>query len=282
MRGTVAGVARCEGRGLHSNAPGRVTIRPAPPGTGRGFRVAGPRGPVWIPARVEYVVGTTRSTRLAGQGASVDTVEHVLAALVGLGVDDAVIEVDGPELPILDGSARGFVDAIEAAGGVTTAALSVDELIVDAPIEVSCGDRWARLEPAPRLELQLEVDYRVVGAQSLELAVDVGTFRRELAAARTFGFVDEAEALWAAGRARGAGLDCALVYGPDRVVSPEGPRWPDEVVRHKALDVLGDLALAGARIRGAYRGRRPGHALTVELVRRLRGGRPARPRSPGL
>ena len=281
FRNTLPLELRFEGRGLHSGAPCVLTLRPAPPGTGRRFRRVDLDGAPEIPATVEHVVATDRSTRLARDPASVDTVEHALAALFGLGIDDAWLDVSGPEVPALDGSAAPLVRAIADAGGPVASSAPATWLRLERPVDVRLGGSWARLGPrdpnraveephdAPSFELDVEVDFEAFGRQRLVTAVDPRTFAREIAPARTFGFVAEAESLRAQDKIRGADLGCVLVYGPGGVLNPEGPRFDDEVARHKALDGLGDLALVGVRLVGRYVARRPGHALNVELARTL-------------
>lgn len=230
-------------------------------------------------AATERVVSTARSTRLADGAASVDTVEHALAALFGLGVDDAWLDVTGPEVPALDGSAAPLVRAIADAGGSVASGGPASVLAVESTVRVELGESWARFEPlAPRqsgreggrFEVDVEVEFSGPGRQRYAGPVSPDAFARELAPARTFGFAREADALRAAGRARGADLSCVVVYGPEGVSNPEGLRFPDEVVRHKALDALGDLALVGARLVGRYVAWRPGHALNVALAAALR------------
>jgi UDP-3-O-[3-hydroxymyristoyl] N-acetylglucosamine deacetylase len=279
FRSTLPRALRFEGRGLHSGSGCALVLRPAEPGTGRRFRRVDLHGAPEIPATVEHVVATDRSTRLARGAASVDTVEHALAALLGLGIDDAWLDVSGPEVPALDGSAAPLVRAIADAGGPVESAVAATRLRMERPVEVRLGESWVRLEPsapttpdandAPHLEVDVEVDFEALGHQRVVFSVDPSTFARELAPARTFGFIAEVDALRARDKIRGADLDCVLVYGPGGVLNPEGLRFGDEVARHKVLDALGDLALVDARLAGRYFAHRPGHALNVELARGL-------------
>lgn len=227
---------------------------------------------------MEHVVSTDRSTRLARGAATVDTVEHALAALFGLGVDDAWLDVWGAEVPALDGSSGPLVRAIVGAGGPRASSVPVAPLDVARPVEVRRDGSRARFEPAAGedagLELEVHVEFDATGRQRFASRVDPEVFNRAIAPARTFGFMTEADALRARGRAQGADLECAVVYGPDGVINEGGLRFEDEVARHKALDALGDLALVGARLGGRYVAVRPGHALNVELARALAvGGR---------
>jgi UDP-3-O-[3-hydroxymyristoyl] N-acetylglucosamine deacetylase len=204
-------------------------------------------------------------------GPVIATVEHVLAALNGLGIDNAVVEVDGPEVPIMDGSAASFVNAIDAVGVVTLAA-SRRYLKVLKPVGVVAGESYGELRPNERgFRLEVEINFAdaLIGRQALAIDVDPASFRKQIARARTFGFTRDVQRLWDAGYALGASLDNTVVVGDDRVLNPEGLRYRDEFVRHKALDALGDLALAGAPILGAYRSIRGGHRLNYAVLSAL-------------
>jgi UDP-3-O-[3-hydroxymyristoyl] N-acetylglucosamine deacetylase len=220
-------------------------------------------------------VAALRSTRfatsLASGDASVGTVEHLLAALYGLGIDNVRVEVSGPELPVMDGSAAPFVYLIRSAG-IFRQREPRAELRVRRPVEVREGERWIRVEPARGLQISyaIDFDHPSIGRQELRAdAVDPEWFERELSAARTFGFLHEVRGLWDAGFARGGSLDNTVVLDADAVANPSGLRWRDEFVRHKVLDLLGDLALLGLRLRGRVRVERGGHALHLALVTAL-------------
>jgi UDP-3-O-[3-hydroxymyristoyl] N-acetylglucosamine deacetylase len=195
-----------------------------------------------------------------------------LATLSALGVDNALIELDGPEVPVMDGSAAAFVKLIDRAGRRRQEAAREALEILD-PVEVADGERRARLLPASRFELAFEIDFpsAVIGRQRIDLAVDEHAFRTELAEARTFGFLHEVEALRQVGLARGGSLENAIVVDGDELLNPEGLRRPDEFVRHKALDALGDLGVLGRPLLGRYEGVYAGHALNNALARRLLG-----------
>jgi UDP-3-O-[3-hydroxymyristoyl] N-acetylglucosamine deacetylase len=240
-----------------------VTIAPADADVGVVFNLSG----VEIPADWRRVDATQLRTRLSGEGGRVSTVEHLLAALAGLGVDNACIEVDGHEVPAADGSADAFVTAIDESGLVQLAAPRSVWRVV-APVLVSDGAGWAELSPAAGgLSLDVEIAYNgPIGRQRLALALTPGSFRREISRARSFGFLRDAERLWRQGLALGASLDNTVVLDGDAVINPHGLRWADEFVRHKMLDVIGDLALAGAPIVGCFRSFRGGHALNVALL----------------
>jgi UDP-3-O-[3-hydroxymyristoyl] N-acetylglucosamine deacetylase len=205
-----------------------------------------------------------------GNGAAVATVEHLLAALHGLGIDNALIEIDNPEVPIMDGSASCFVEAIDEAG---LAELDSPRrfLKVLKPVRVEDGTAYGELTPHNgfHLDVEIEFDTPVIGTQRIEIDLNPGSFRRELARARTFGFMKDVERLWASGLALGASLENTVAIGDDRVINREGLRFSDEFVRHKALDAVGDLALAGAPILGAFRSHRGGHRLNTLVLKAL-------------
>ncbi|MBZ0218778.1 MAG: UDP-3-O-acyl-N-acetylglucosamine deacetylase [Fimbriimonadaceae bacterium] len=201
---------------------------------------------------------------------SIATVEHLMAALQGLGVDNAVIEVDGDEIPVMDGSSARFVDAIDEAG-VRTLNAPRRYIRVLRPIRVDKGSQYGELLPHDGFELDITIDFanRLIGRQQLVLEVTPDCFRRELSRARTFGFMNDVEKFWAAGLALGASLDNAIVIKDEKILNQEGLRFVDEFVRHKALDALGDMALAGAPILGKYRSLRGGHKLNNEVLTAL-------------
>ncbi len=287
---TLARPATLSGRGVHGDRPARVTLLPAPADTGVLFAVGG----VELRADWRGVDATQLRTRLAGDGASVSTVEHLLAALSGLGVDNALAMVEGDEIPAMDGSAQAFVEAIDEAGIVALAA-SRGCLRVVRPVRVSLGAGWAELSPAEEgLSLDVEIAFAApIGRQRRKLTLTPRSFRAELARARSFGFLHDAERLWREGLALGATLENTVVLDGGATLNPEGLRFADECLRHKMLDVVGDLALAGAPIVGAFRSFRGGHGLTLALIEAAardgalareaaagRGESPARPLSP--
>lgn len=249
-----------------TGAPAAATLRPAPAGAGITFRVRG----VTIPARLDAVVDQRLATTLGRDGVTVTLVEHCCAALYAAEVDNAEVEVEGPELPVLDGSATGWLAALDEAGRVTLDRPQ-RRVVVRRPVRVELGDAWAVIEPAPGFELDIAVDFPhpAIGHQRWAGAATGAGFRAELAWARTFGFLRDAEALRASGRARGASLENTVVYDEAGVLNPEGLRAADEAVRHKALDAVGDLALLGARLVGRLRGWRAGHAVHHAALRAL-------------
>lgn len=268
-RKTVARPAVLEGIGLHLGVPCRLTFRPAKSRQGIVFRRTDCEGCPRIRAHVSEVSASERHTRL-GQGAqAVHTVEHVLAAVSGMGIDDLTIDMDGPEPPILDGSAGPFFTALSEAG-VAVLDGEPEFLRLTEPVRIIDGASVYEAYPAERLELDISIEFPhpLIGKQSLRFTVTPESFASELAGARTFGFVREVETLRAKGLIRGASLDNTVVLD-DRGVLSGDLRWADEFVRHKAMDCLGDLALAGARVRARIVAVKPSHRGTVTLVREM-------------
>lgn len=266
------------GIGVHSGAPATATVRPARVDTGIVFkRTDLDSADTLIPARHDAVVDTRLCTVIANRaGASVSTIEHLMAALSGLGVDNALIEVDGPETPIMDGSSDAFVAGLREAGLVRQPkARAAIEILKEVTVQE--GEKSATLSPAPHLQMRFEIDFPepAIGRQSREMNLVNGAFVSELSRARTFGRLAEVEQLRAMGLARGGSLDNAIVVDGDKVLNEGGLRYSDEFVRHKMLDAVGDLALAGAPIIGAYTGVRAGHDMTNKLLHALFADRSA-------
>ena len=261
------------GTGVHSGAPSSIVISPSEADSGIRFLQVDANGDgTVIPADYRSVTKSVLCTVLSdGNGCAVATVEHLLAALHGLGVDNALIQIDNGEVPIMDGSAMPFVEAIDDAG--------ISEL--DRPrrfikvlktISVEDGDSWGELSPHDdRLHLDVEIDFDtpLIGRQRFQMDLTPNAFRHEIARARTFGFMRDVEGLWAAGLALGASLENTVAIGDDEVVNQEGTRFPDEFVRHKVLDAIGDLALAGAPLLGEFHSRRGGHRLNYLVLEAL-------------
>ncbi len=269
---TLASEITLTGTGVHSGAPVSITLCPADGDTGIRFLLLnGHAEGTEIAADQQSVTGVNLCIVLGdGNGASIATVEHLLAALRGLGVDNALIEIDSAEVPIMDGSASRFVEAIDEVG---LAELDVPRryLKVLKKVVVEEAGSYGELAPHNGFHLDIEIDFDtpLIGTQRIEVDLNPGAFRRELARARTFGFMKDVERLWAAGLALGASLDNTVAIGDDRVINREGLRFADEFVRHKALDAVGDLALAGAPILGAYRSHRGGHRLNALVLKAL-------------
>lgn len=261
------------GVGVHSGVPVTLTIYPADADTGIVFGRSDEQGRE-REVRADYrsVTATELATVLGDHsGLLCSTAEHILAALRGLGVDNAFVELDGPEVPIMDGSAAPFVAAIDQVGIVSLNALR-RYIKVLKPVRVAKGEAFGELSPYAsgfRLEVEINFDNPLIGRQSIATDLDPDTFRRELSRARTFGFMKDVSALWAAGKALGAGLENTVVMSENRVMNAEGLRFPDEFVRHKALDAVGDLALAGAPLLGRYRSVRGGHKMNHAVLTAL-------------
>jgi UDP-3-O-[3-hydroxymyristoyl] N-acetylglucosamine deacetylase len=269
---TLRDTATVTGIGVHSGLPVTLTINPADANYGISFMRTGTDGCAdrEVRANVRAVTATEFATVLGdANGPLCSTAEHVLAALSGLGVDNALIEIDGPEVPIMDGSAAAFVAAIEQAGIVTLSAPRRYIQILK-PVRVARGDCFGELRPYPRggfrLEIEIAFDNALIGRQNIALDLTPESFRKEVARARTFGFMRDVSKLWSAGYALGATFENTLVVSDNRVLNAEGLRFADEFVRHKALDAIGDLALAGAPLLGAYRSIRGGHKLNHAVL----------------
>jgi UDP-3-O-[3-hydroxymyristoyl] N-acetylglucosamine deacetylase len=265
---TIAKPVSCTGVGLHSGKPAALTLAPAAPDAGISF-VRRDLG-VEIPACAHNVVDTTLSTTLGLGGARIATVEHVLAALAGVGVDNCRVEVDGAEIPILDGSAAPFVYLIREAG-IRLQPTGKRFLVLQRSIEIRDGDKLARVEPAPEMSVRFTVDFDhpLITDQSFEFVFSDRRFAREVAPARTFCLLRDVERMREAGLARGGSLDNAIVVDEFSILNPGGLRFPDEFARHKVLDAMGDLMLLGMPFIGTFTARKSGHALNQALVRRL-------------
>jgi len=271
---TLCDQATLTGVGVHSGLPVTLTLHPADAGTGIRFIRTGRPGQCDREVRAELgAVTATEFATVLGDAAGpvVSTAEHVLASLRGLGVDNAVVEVDGPEAPIMDGSAAAFVEAIDQVGIET-----LDEprryIRVLKPVRVATAGAYGELRPNARglrIEAEIEFDHPLIGRQTMEFDGRPQSFRNEIARARTFGFMRDVAKLWSAGYALGASLENTLVVTDNRVLNPEGPRFADEFVRHKILDAIGDLSLAGAPLLGAYRTVRGGHKLNYAVLSAL-------------
>ena len=276
---TLRAQATVTGVGVHSGSPVSLTIGPASIDAGFVFVRTGLDGrDRAICATVDSVIATEFATVLGDREAPlVSTAEHVLAALRGMGVDNATIEIDGPEVPIMDGSAAAFVTAIDQAGIVAQSARR-RFIEVLKTVKVAMGDCFGELRPyASGFRAEVEIDFAnpVIGRQSYSLDLSAEGFRREICRARTFGFMNEVAHLWNAGFALGASFENTVVFDDERLINPEGLRYADECVRHKLLDVIGDLALAGRPLLGAYRSFRGGHKLNHAVLTALFADRTA-------
>lgn len=266
---TLKNPIHCAGVGVHSGRKVHMTLKPAPAGHGIVFRRSDTGEAV--PALWRHAVESPLCTTLVtASGDKITTIEHLMSAFVGLGVDNALVELDAPEVPIMDGSAAPFVFLIECAGTEEQAAPR-RWLEVLKPVEVIDGPRSARLLPDERGMVAFTIDFpnAAIQRQSWAGAVTPTAYKRDIARARTFGFLPEVEALRARGLARGGSLDNAVVLDGARILNPEGLRFTDEFVRHKVLDAIGDLYLMGAPMIGRFEGERAGHALTLRLLNAL-------------
>lgn len=269
---TLADQITLSGIGVHSGKPASITLYPADAGTGIVFsRCDIADGSAEIPALWDKVSATSLCTVLGDPAnGGVSTVEHLMAALYGLGVDNAVVEIDGPEMPIMDGSSVVFVEAIRQTG-LRDLDRGRRYLKIKKAVRVDNGSAWCELQPYDRCRFDITIDFDtpLIGRQSFVSDMTPDVFADELARARTFGYVKDVEQLWKMGFALGSSLDNSVAIGEDRILNPEGTRWPDEFARHKALDAVGDLALAGLPIIGLYRSYKGGHGMNNAILKKL-------------
>ncbi|HEY1867378.1 MAG TPA: UDP-3-O-acyl-N-acetylglucosamine deacetylase [Candidatus Cybelea sp.] len=268
MQATLRETLRFEGIGLHTGAHASVEVRPAAAGEGIVLALGATR----FPATVDYVIDTSRATVLGFNGATVSTTEHLLSALFAMGVSNAEVVVDGPEIPARDGSAAEFVAAI-VQGGIETQSEPRAVLELQAPCWVRGKDRMIAAFPSTEFRVRFIADFpSPIGTQYFDGVIDAQQYPHELAGARTFAYLHEIEALWARGLGRGGSLENALVFTPEGPMQPL--RWPDEAVRHKVLDLVGDLALLGAWPHCEIVAVKSGHQLHAEIARALRAQLP--------
>jgi UDP-3-O-[3-hydroxymyristoyl] N-acetylglucosamine deacetylase len=267
---TIGSPVSCSGVGLHSGQPVTLTLRPAPPNTGIVFIYRKGSEETLLPAAVSNKVPTELCTAICVNGQQVKTIEHLLAALVGMEVDNVYAEVDAGEVPVLDGSASPFVRLIRMAG-VIPQARRQSYVKITQPIEVIDGARRVRIEPSstPKITYSIHYDHPLIKTQSYTHTCSASAFEQEIATARTFGFLHEVEALWSRGLGKGGTLDNTVVLSEDGVVNQSGLRFPNEFVRHKVLDLLGDIALLGFPFIGHIVAERSGHAMHTRLVEQI-------------
>jgi UDP-3-O-[3-hydroxymyristoyl] N-acetylglucosamine deacetylase len=267
---TIKRSVACHGIGIHSGRPAHLVMHPAPANSGVNFiRTDLPGTPV-IPARSSRVVDSSLATTLGNAEAYVSTVEHILAALAGMKIDNARIELSGPELPILDGSAAPFAVLVQKAG-IKILKWPRAFFQMQKSLAISEGDKYIGIEPATESKLTYAIDFPhpAIGRQEYTFKLGAKAFCREIAPARTFGFLQDVQKLQANGQALGGSLDNAIVLGPNGVINPEGLRFPNEFVRHKILDLIGDLALLGWPVLGHIRVRKGSHALHQKFMQAL-------------
>ena len=273
---TLKSITRAVGVGLHSGQRVELTLRPSPPDTGIVFRRVDLPEPVDIPMTAESVTDTRLASTVSRSGAKVQTIEHLMSACAGLGIDNLIIDITADEVPILDGSASSFVFLLQSAG-IELQKAPRRFIKVLAPVEVREGQdadaKWARLEPYHGFKLSFEIDFdhRVVDStgQRFEFDLGQGSYSRDIARARTFGFTKEVEYMRSRGLALGGGLDNAIVMDDTKVLNVGGLRYDDEFVKHKILDAMGDLYVVGRPLLASYSAFRSGHALNNKLLREL-------------
>lgn len=275
---TLKSRATLTGTGVHSGKSVTVHFLPADADTGVVFQLSNGSEGREFRALVSEVGATDLCTMLGDPGGEhIATVEHLMATVFGLGIDNIVIEIDGHEVPILDGSAMPFVEAVDQAG-INTLPVKRRYIRVVKPVRIENGASWAEFRPYDGTRFEVEIDFEspAIGRQLFASDINADIFRRDIARARTFGFMKDVERLWAAGYALGSSLENSLVIGDDnRVINMGGLRYPNEFARHKTLDAMGDLALAGARFIGCFRSYRGGHRLNAAALRRLLSDRSA-------
>jgi UDP-3-O-[3-hydroxymyristoyl] N-acetylglucosamine deacetylase len=269
---TLKNLVRATGVGLHTGEKVYLTLRPAAPDTGIVFRRTDLPAPVSIKAE-PYAVGDTRlSSCLVKDDVRISTVEHLMSAMAGLGIDNAYVDLTAPELPIMDGSASPFVFLLQSAG-IEEQKAAKRFIRVLQPVGVEEGDKWVRLDPYPgfRLDLSIDFEHPVFDRSRQSVRVDFATtsYVREVSRARTFGFMQDVETMRSQGLALGGSLDNAIVMDDYRVLNTDGLRYEDEFVKHKLLDAIGDLYLLGHPLIGAFSGHKSGHALNNRLLRKL-------------
>ncbi len=267
---TLANAVSCAGIGLHSGQPVTLTLKPAPTNTGVVFINRNGKDGASLAASVEHLLPTELCTAISGNGFQVKTIEHILAALAGLDIDNVYVEVDAGEAPVMDGSAAHFVRLIRSAG-IVTQSRRQPYLKITRPLEVVDGDRRVRIEPSSTTKVTYSIHYNhpLIQTQTYFYEHSAHAFEREIADARTFGFLQEVEALWARGLGQGGNLDNTIVLSQDGILNESGLRFADEFVRHKILDLIGDFSLLGVPFIGHLIAERSGHAIHTRLVQQI-------------
>ena len=270
---TLKNVIRATGVGLHTGDKVLLALRPAPSTTGIIFRRVDLDPVVELPASVAFVGDTRMSTTLERDGASVSTVEHLMSAFAGLGIDNAYVDIDAAEVPIMDGSAGPFVFLIQS-DGMEELPVAKKFLRVTRKVEIRDGDKWARFEPFEgfKVEFSIDFDHPILNSSCQAACVDFSTtsYLKEISRARTFGFLEDVESLQASGLARGGSLDNAIVMDGFHILNEDGLRYTDEFVKHKILDAIGDLYLLGHSLIGSFSAHKSGHALNNRLLREIK------------
>ena len=267
---TLADEVGCTGIGLHTGEKIKINVRPAPPDTGIRFVRTDLSGEPMVEARFDNVCDTTLATTIGSNGCKISTIEHLMAAFFGLGIDNAVVELDGPEVPIMDGSAAPFVFLIKSAG-IREQEKPKRFIIIKRPFKVDDGNRSVRIVPSKRLKITYLIDFQhpLLRNQKYELSFFGRDFIKEICRARTFGFLRDVQMLQENGFAKGGSLDNAIVVDDFRILNEDGLRFKDEFVRHKILDFIGDLSIIGAPIIGHFVVKKSGHFLNQHMLRKL-------------
>ena len=269
---TLKNIIRATGVGLHTGEKVYLTLKPAPVDTGIVFQRVDMDPVVEVPARPENVTDTRLSTTLEQQGTKISTVEHLMSAFAGLGIDNAYIELSAPEVPIMDGSAGPFVFLLQSAG-ILEQNKHKQFIKIKKPLVVEENDKWVKFEPFNgfKVSFAIDFDHPILQSSTQVASVDFSTtsFVKEVSRARTFGFMDDLEALRNAGLAQGGSFDNAIVMDSFHILNDEGLRYEDEFVKHKVLDAIGDLYLLGHPLIGAFSAHKSGHALNNKLLRQL-------------
>jgi UDP-3-O-[3-hydroxymyristoyl] N-acetylglucosamine deacetylase len=270
MQQTLARTMALSGTGVHSGKKNHIMIRPAIENHGIKFRRVDLPGTQDIPALFKRVVDTSLATVLGINGAIVSTIEHLMASFAGLGIDNALVEMDDYEMPIMDGSAKEFTRAITAAG-IVTQGLPRHVMIIKKPVRVADQDKFVEVQPAPcfKITCSIEFDHPLIGKQTITFDRTKDNFEKEISHARTFGFIQDLEVLKKFSLGKGGSLDNAIVIDRDRILNSEGLRYPDEFVRHKLLDSLGDFSLLGMPIQGHIISHKSGHTLNHRFIEKL-------------
>lgn len=269
---TLKNTIRATGVGLHTGDKVYITLRPAPVDSGIVFRRVDLTPPVEVPAKSESVSDTRLSTTIEHNGVKISTIEHLMSAFAGLGIDNACVEVSAPEVPIMDGSAGPFVFLLQSAGILEQSKLK-QFIRIKKPLKVACDDKWVKFEPFNgfKVSFAIDFDHPILQNSAQTATVDFSTtsFVKEVSRARTFGFMDDLEALRNAGLAQGGSFDNAIVMDAYHILNEDGLRYGDEFVKHKVLDAIGDLYLLGHPLIGAFEAHKSGHALNNRLLRQL-------------
>ncbi len=268
---TLAGNVSLAGVGVHSGKTTRLTIKPAQENHGIKFRRVDKPGTQDIPALFKLVVDTSLATVLGtSDGTIVSTIEHLMACFAGLGIDNALVEMDEYEMPIMDGSARVFTQAINAVG-IKEQSLPKHVIIIKTPLEVIQGEKFVRILPEPcfKISCTIDFDHPLIGCQELEFDQEKNDFETEISGARTFGFIKDIEMLKRFSLGKGGSLDNAIIIDDDKILNEDGLRWPNEFVRHKILDSLGDFSLLGMPIQGHIITHKSGHTLNHMFIKKV-------------